>query len=57
MRFGLKKSTDKMTYIHSDGKVQVEQVDILETWKAMEELVDEGYVRAIGKIYNARKWY
>ncbi|KAG2197997.1 NADP-dependent oxidoreductase domain-containing protein [Mucor mucedo] len=39
-----------------DGKLQVESVDPLETWKAMEELVEEGYVKAIGlSNYNIEK--
>lgn len=32
-----------------DGKLQIDTVNPLETWKAMEELVEEGYVKAIGK--------
>jgi len=31
-----------------DGKIILEDVSLLETWKAMEELVDEGLVRSIG---------
>lgn len=38
-----------------DGKLQVESVDPLETWKAMEELVEEGYVKAIGKRKMKKK--
>ncbi|KAG2230248.1 hypothetical protein INT48_009818 [Thamnidium elegans] len=33
-----------------NGKLQVDTVDPLETWRAMEELVEEGYVKAIGNI-------
>ncbi|KAI9265345.1 NADP-dependent oxidoreductase domain-containing protein [Helicostylum pulchrum] len=35
-----------------DGKLQIDTVDPLETWSAMEELVQEGYVKAIGLSNN-----
>ncbi|OZJ04747.1 hypothetical protein BZG36_01792 [Bifiguratus adelaidae] len=39
-----------------DGKVQIDQVDILQTWKSMEALVDAGLVKHIGlSNFNIQK--
>ncbi|BFG03076.1 1-5-anhydro-D-fructose reductase [Drosophila madeirensis] len=45
---GYKNMCDEILKPISDGKLQTSDVDYIETWKAMEELVKLGLVRSIG---------
>lgn len=46
--FGFKEGTDELFPTNADGTDAASDVDYVDTWKAMEELVSKGLCRAIG---------
>ncbi|KAL7062496.1 hypothetical protein AAHC03_0546 [Spirometra sp. Aus1] len=48
--------SDEISPLNADGSVKLDNTDLLETWRAMEDLVNEGLCRAIGvSNFNRRQ--